>query len=338
MPRRLLYDTHMVTIEVGAEKEHFVVHQSFLCARSPYFVKALSGSFQEAITRFIRLPDISPVLFRIFVAWLYHGDIGYVPRRGRTIDEDFRSLKITREDLQEKGVHQSKSADGSNGGTEDIDSDDSKSDGDVTQSASGVVTANTSEHHTLSAAETITKTIPVSKPRYVEDDPNHWPCEVLIKLYVLADRFDIRELRADSMDTLIHATTTGKGLLCRLEVIRFVYQNTPPKSKLREYLAHCAAYGLAFSEEDSEWTKYPVEFLVTVMITNSRRLPDKLCRDCYEGALEYVPVSESHSDGRDSDEDLPPYETDLCFYHEHPNKSDQQACRRRRRKSSKSTI
>jgi hypothetical protein len=89
----------MVTIEVGAEKEQFVVHQNFLCAKSPYFPKALSGSFQEAKTRCIQLPEISPILFRILVAWLYYGNLSYLPPLGRTIDQDFESLEITEENL-----------------------------------------------------------------------------------------------------------------------------------------------------------------------------------------------------------------------------------------------
>jgi hypothetical protein len=329
MSCRLLYDTHMVTIEVGAEKEHFVVHQSFLCAKSPYFEKALSGSFQEALTRFNRLPDVSPVLFRLFVAWLYHGDLGYVPRSESTIDEDFRTLEVTEEDLQENGAHQSTYPSEVNNDTESIDSDDAISDEEVTEPVSVIVIANTSDHHTPTSSESTNEPLSSSTPSYQGEHPDGWPCAVLVKLYVLADRFDVRELRTDSLDTLIRATEDDVSV-CRSNIIRYIYLNTPPGSKLRTYVVHLAAFGLAFSEDISVWTTYPAEFLAAVMIKNSRRLPDKQCKTCYGDALEEKFMLAHEIGERNTEQDLPPYATDLCFYHEHLNKEEREACRLRR--------
>lgn len=104
---RLLYNTKMVTIEVGAEMEHFVVHSSYLCAKSPFFKTAV-GSLQHSIPGIIRLPSVPIVLFRIFVAWLYHGCLCYLPPLGRTVDEDFDSLEITKESLEQNFIHQIK--------------------------------------------------------------------------------------------------------------------------------------------------------------------------------------------------------------------------------------
>jgi hypothetical protein len=330
MSRRLLYDTHMVTIEVGIEKEHFVVHQSFLCAKSQYFVKALSGSFQEAITRFIRLPDISPVLFRIFVAWLYHGDLGYSPRIGKTIEEDFESLEITGEELQDEAARQPKSQDLPNNDTESIDSEDvNPKENVVTEPAPDTTMAETSEHQTSSNVDTNDEALPTDKSEYQEDDPTTWSCDVIVRLYVLADRFDIRELRADSLDALNHATTNISAL-CHSNVVRYIYMNTSSGSKLRQYIVHCAAYGLAFTEEVPTWLVYPLEFLAAVMVANGRRLPSKHCSECYHAGLMKSPLANSEPDGRKADEDIPPYETDMCFYHEHPDEEERKACRLRR--------
>jgi hypothetical protein len=331
MACRLLYGTHMVTIEVGAEKEHFVVHQSLLCTKSPYFDKALSGSFQEAITRFIRLPDISPVLFRIFVAWLYHGNLGYSPRIGKTIGEDFESLEITEEELQHEAAHQPKSQDVLNNDTESIDSDDVNPNKNVvTEPAYDITVAERSQQQTSSTSDINDGSLSIVELEYQEDDPRTWSYEVLVKLYVLADRFDIRELRADSLDALGHATQ-NKSALCHSMVVRYIYMNTPSGSKLRQYIVHCAAYGLDFSEGVSIWLTYPLEFLAAVMVTNGRRLPIKQCCDCYHAALEMAPVLGSDEDDeRDSEEDSPPYKRDMCFYHEHPDEEEREACRLRR--------
>jgi hypothetical protein len=237
MACRLLYGTHMVTIEVGAEKEHFVVHQSLLCTKSPYFDKALSGSFQEAITRFIRLPEISPVLFRIFVAWLYHGNLGYSPRIGKTIGEDFESLEITEEELQHEAAHQPKSQDVLNNDTESIDSDDVNPNKNVvTEPAYDITVAERSQQQTSSTSDINDGSLSIVELEYQEDDPRTWSYEVLVKLYVLADRFDIRELRADSLDALGHATQ-NKSALCHSMVVRYIYMNTPSGSKLRQYIS-----------------------------------------------------------------------------------------------------
>jgi hypothetical protein len=314
----------MVTIEVGAEKEHFVVHQSFLCAKSPYFAKALSGSFQEGITRFIRLPDTSSILFRIFVAWLYHGSLGYGPRAGRAIDEDFKSLDVTEEDLQQEETHQKESQYKTEDDTESIDSEDPRSNEVVTGHSSSTVVASTSAQS--STAKPIDKTSPASKSKYQGDDPNGWPCGVLIKLYVLADCFDIRELRADSLDSLIRSADEDPSV-CRSINVRYIFLNTPPGCKLRTYVVHRAAHRLTFGEDISVWLAYPVEFLAAVMIKNSRRLPKKQCKECYKGALENKTMVASEAGDRNSEEDLPPYKTDLCFYHEHPDDEERKACR-----------
>jgi hypothetical protein len=314
----------MVTIEVGAEKEHFVVHQSFLCAKSPYFAKALSGSFQEGITRFIRLPDTSSILFRIFVAWLYHGSLGYGPRAGRAIDEDFKSLDVTEEDLQQEETHQKESQYKTEDDTESIDSEDPRSNEVVTGHSSSTVVASTSAQS--STAKPTDKTSPASKSKYQGDDPNGWPCGVLIKLYVLADCFDIRELRADSLDSLIRSADEDPSV-CRSINVRYIFLNTPPGCKLRTYVVHRAAHRLTFGEDISVWLAYPVEFLAAVMIKNSRRLPNKQCKECYKGALENKTMVASEAGDRNSEEDLPPYKTDLCFYHEHPDDEERKACR-----------
>jgi hypothetical protein len=291
----------MVTIEVGAEKEHFVVHQSFLCVKSPYFDKTLSGSFQEAITRFIHLPDTSPILFRIFVAWIYHGDLGYVPRNGRTIDEDLESLKITEEDVQSKKLYQSKFLGESNDYTESIHSDDTSSDEAITQATPGIVMANASEHHTSPIAEPIDKSRSASKPKYQGDDPSNWPCDILVNLYVVADRFDIRELRADSLDALIDSNTTAESPLRKFAVNR---------------LAFLAQHGTVRQEI---WLDLPHKMVVTALLQKCRIMSSTL----REGGK----FAAGHPN---KDEDLKLSMGSICNYHEHADSAERKACRARR--------
>jgi hypothetical protein len=320
----------MVTIEVGAEEEQFVVHQSFLRAKSPYFEKALSGSFQEATTRFVRLPELSPILFRIFVAWLYHGNTSYLPPPGRTVDEDFASLEITEESLQQNSIPQHKTQDDlSNEGSDSDDSNSDDSDVHAGKPPAGPVVVTRSENDT---ASTLVESPASSDSEYVdhlEDDPISWPFHILIQLYVLADYFQIHELKTDSLDTLIHAAEK-QSLTIPLVYVRYIYNNTSAGSPLRKYVVHKTAYRYQFDADVSSYAILPAEFLAAIMVASSRRLPYKQCKGCYGDALEDTQVLGPEVDERNVEEDIPPYETDLCFYHEHPNDQDREACRLRR--------
>ncbi|KAH0012092.1 hypothetical protein KCU78_g9828, partial [Aureobasidium melanogenum] len=90
---KFLYNSQMVTILAGPDQEKFVVHQPLLCSKSQYFNKALTGSFEESKTGIVRLEDVSPVLFRIVVTWLYNGKIVYTTSDDNSnIDQDFAGL------------------------------------------------------------------------------------------------------------------------------------------------------------------------------------------------------------------------------------------------------
>lgn len=60
-----------VYILVGPEKVKFGAHRGILCQYSSYFRAALSGCFKEAEEGVVILPADDPVLYKIFVTWLY---------------------------------------------------------------------------------------------------------------------------------------------------------------------------------------------------------------------------------------------------------------------------
>jgi hypothetical protein len=165
---------------------------------------------------------------------------------------------------------------------------------------------------------------------YLVDDPTTWPRHILIQLYVLGDYFQIHEFKADSLDTLHHARKKQAWSFSFVH-IRYIYNNTPAKSPLRKYVVHMTAYHRKFDEDVSTYATLPAEFLAAMLITSSRRLPVKQCSECYEDALQATRVKANQTDERDPKEDLPPYETDMCLYHEHSNKKDRETCRLRRK-------
>ena len=47
------------------------VQKAFLTYYSGYFSKALNGTWKEARDKVVRLPDIEPAIFNLFIEWLY---------------------------------------------------------------------------------------------------------------------------------------------------------------------------------------------------------------------------------------------------------------------------
>ncbi|KAI4616808.1 hypothetical protein J4E83_006389 [Alternaria metachromatica] len=60
-----------VIIEVGPTKIKYHVQRLFLTHYSDYFTKALSGSWRESEDGVVRLVDIEPGVFNLFLEWLY---------------------------------------------------------------------------------------------------------------------------------------------------------------------------------------------------------------------------------------------------------------------------
>lgn len=252
------------------------------------------------------MTDVSPILFRIFVTWLYRGSLVYVPPNGRTADEDLESLKITEADLEQTSNDQSGLYDGPN----NHEMDSNNSDNDRSDDSTDISTSGTVMPDPCSTSS--------DDSEYQEEDPTTWPPDALIKLYVFADRFDIRELRADALDALIVGAKGVRGVWHLIDV-RYIYMNTPADSMLRKYIVHHAAYCWNFDKPASDYENFPAEFLAAVMVTNSRRLPGKLCDTCHKKA-----TAASKPLGTDvcEEEDAAPFDRDLCFYHEHSDEDE----------------
>jgi hypothetical protein len=67
-----------MTIEVGADtkKEIFQVHKDLLCQKAPFFDKMFNGEFREGQIQTAQLPEDDPMIFKIFLAWVYQGALG----------------------------------------------------------------------------------------------------------------------------------------------------------------------------------------------------------------------------------------------------------------------
>lgn len=61
----------LLTVIVGKEKQHFVFHEHVVQHEAQYFRTALSGTWQESVTRSFDLSEETVGVFTLFAHWLY---------------------------------------------------------------------------------------------------------------------------------------------------------------------------------------------------------------------------------------------------------------------------
>ncbi|KAF3941966.1 hypothetical protein ABW19_dt0208167 [Dactylella cylindrospora] len=75
-----------VTVQAGPDGREFKLHRAIICARSGFFKAACKETFQEGLSRQIKLPTVDPNAFESVVKWMYGG--------GYELPEDFKNSKI----------------------------------------------------------------------------------------------------------------------------------------------------------------------------------------------------------------------------------------------------
>jgi hypothetical protein len=69
--------TEIVQLVVGSDRKIFSVHKKLLCSVSEFFDKALNGSFAEASSNRMELPEDTPSILSMFTSWLYTRDLKF---------------------------------------------------------------------------------------------------------------------------------------------------------------------------------------------------------------------------------------------------------------------
>ncbi|EMC94153.1 hypothetical protein BAUCODRAFT_112939 [Baudoinia panamericana UAMH 10762] len=75
--RRRMDLSKSILVLVGKEEKPFTVPRSFLTKSSEFFVTCLNGAWKEASSKEVKLPDIMPDIFEIYLQWLYTGELVY---------------------------------------------------------------------------------------------------------------------------------------------------------------------------------------------------------------------------------------------------------------------
>ena len=259
----------MVTIKVGPEQTPFCMHKAIVCSQSTYFEKAFNGRLEEATTGVITLADIDVDLFRIISAWLYTGMLQQEATGGPIGCQTFSTLEFGRQSeptTPDRTLSVSNLAEQTESGSE-------------SSSWSSTDNSTQTEYRTIDQTSAALNLSDQTDSEY--DKPETWEWEMLVDLYILADRLVIIKLRYALIDAMITKCSTS----CPAPyIIRRVYDQTPTSSSLRDLVTDIWAYSshIDFSGEDVQ--HLPTEFWVPLVKRISSRLPRRLCPSCREEA------------------------------------------------------
>lgn len=142
----------------------------------------------------------------------------------------------------------------------------------------------------------------------------------LIKLYVLADRYGVPQLRKDAIDKLFDFVHIGDGALPDRHMVRHAFEWLLPKSPMCRFLVDLLchhededSYDPDLDENQQEASAWPESFLLQT-VYRSRMIMYRLRRDGDE--LEYFSLN-------------------ICNYHEHKSNEEKAACEAERDRKQK---
>ncbi|KAG9551566.1 hypothetical protein KCU71_g19137, partial [Aureobasidium melanogenum] len=164
-----------------------------------------------------------------------------------------------------------------------------------------------------------------------QDDASTWPLDIVAKLYILGDYLDSQQFKNNVISAIDGPFTWNRGLddadVPTNALIKFVYENTPSKSPLRDLMVDLMVYGQTWGQPTETWEDLPPEFMAKVMGFLGRRLPWKQCSGCYSRAIARNNLSDANADGMHLTDDRAPFADSECFYHEHETKEERDECR-----------
>ena len=67
--------TQDITVLVGETEQRFTLHKGIVTQHSAFFRAACNGKFKESIEETVRLPEVDVAIFKIYVQWIYTGEI-----------------------------------------------------------------------------------------------------------------------------------------------------------------------------------------------------------------------------------------------------------------------
>ncbi|TIA26674.1 hypothetical protein D6C81_00598 [Aureobasidium pullulans] len=326
----------MVNVQVGQGKKPFHVHQALICNKSAFFQSACT----QATPPIVDLEQVPVQLFNIFYSWLYSGRLVYIIPKGSnaTVREEFLPLlcKEYHEIPEDQSPGENNQPVGHQETPVKIEPEDIEEDrpGHVDCHGQDQGRPETPGDDSLAVAD------------FEAKDAETWPIDVIVKLYTLGNYLEAQLFKNEVMNVIVdHATgCVIPGVLQHhptRPLVKFVYENTPPRSLLRNIIVDLVVYQQAWDEPIEAWKGMPEEFLIKVMVSLGRRLPPKLCHECYRKAMIGNNLTNGNVEGLclverlclNKDKAL--FDSSACYYHEHGTDEEREECKKNCRKERK---
>jgi hypothetical protein len=289
----------LVELFVGENETKFVVHKELLCAHSDYFQRAFKGKFQESEDGFIRVTEVSEATFRIFQQWLY-GQLIRDAISVRKTPYEIATMGLDEDENGHNGIETENDA--ANAMDDDDDDDDD----------------NSSEEEVEGEGED------EDEDEEMQDDEEDAENEVaiyyyqlmesIVELYVLADRYETRQLRNDVI-TALRGYNKETDCYPDLHTVLKAYEKLPESSTLCQYIIKTNAlhWNPAKDSEKERREIYPLlpyDFTLNVMLINNRR---------------------ANSSKKKWSEELENELADHCNFHEHKDDKEKKTCKQQRK-------
>ncbi|KAM3420618.1 hypothetical protein BST61_g3879 [Cercospora zeina] len=319
-----LYNPTMVTIVVSeagvlgnneeAPSEEFILQRGLICSRSKYFESAFHEQWSESQSKRVQIDDVSPKIFRIFVAWLFYQEIFY--------DEDRVEPDATAPNTSNQS-NTSTSDQLSTGTTHGVCPEDCTASASSSYRAA-CVSANTSlevrdRTGDMQAAKRSSQPSTLSHiDPYDPQDPLTWPWTDLFELYVFAEKYDTRGLRIKVFD-LVQLRLVRNAMLYESrwlpdpDDITYLVENLPSNAKLVMLLSRYYQVQSARPVERrlAKLGRLPSSFLALCYLHSMRFMQAKHCLTCQ------ARQHHTHDRAHTWEDTLPPHAINTCLHHEH---------------------
>ncbi|THZ87553.1 hypothetical protein D6C84_01588 [Aureobasidium pullulans] len=306
-------------------------HQALICNKSAFFQSACT----QATPPIVDLEQVPVQLFNIFYSWLYSGRLVYIVPKGSntTVREEFLPLLC-------KEYHEI---------PEDQSPGESSQPVEHQETPVKIEPEDNPEHatseyvdgHGQDQGQSEAPGDDVLAIANIEaKDAKTWPIDVIVKLYTLGHYLEAQLFKNEVMNVIVdHATgCVIHGVLQHhptRPLVKFVYENTPPRSLLRNIIVDLVVYQQAWDEPIEAWKGMPEEFLIKVMVSLGRRLPPKLCHECYQKAIVGNNLTDGDVEGLCLNKDKALFESSACYYHEHGTEEEREECKKNCRQERK---
>ncbi|WPB02580.1 uncharacterized protein RHO25_007216 [Cercospora beticola] len=287
----------------NALSEEFVVPRGLIRSHSKYFESAFRKQWTESRSKTLQVDDVSPMIFRIFVAWLFYQEIFYDEERVEpdntapcTSGQQSNSTALEPATGRRTTSHQEASADA------------------TTASGSDMLLDSDYDEQVAKA--------PLSARCHIDPydpyDAMTWPWIDLFELYVFSEKYDTRGLRIKVFD-LIQLRMARNAMLYESrwlpdpDDITYLVDNMPQNSKLLQLLSryYQAQSARAVERRFPKLCRMPSSFLAQCYLQSMRFMQAKHCPTCQ------ARQRHTHDRAHTWEDTVPAQAIGPCVCHEH---------------------